>query len=155
MHKQGTRISALTIPITIVCGLLASTVSTAAEMEARACSNRSLSGHFGSVAIGVLIGVPGLPAEAQFRSIGASTFDGAGNFTSVEHTVINGATPAITWLANFGTYSVNPDCTGTMVLNTPNSPVPLTLGLVIVRHGEEVRTVLDSNAISTVFLKVD
>jgi hypothetical protein len=50
-----------------------------------------------------------------------------------------------------GTYAVNPNCTGTAVVNTPNSPVPLKLSLVIVRDGNEI----DAGAIAAVFTKVD
>jgi hypothetical protein len=59
------------------------------------------------------------------------------------------------WTAASGTYTVNPDCTGTAVVNTPNSPVPLNLALVAVREGKEIHAVLDSNAISTVFTRVE
>jgi hypothetical protein len=41
------------------------------------------------------------------------------------------------------------------VANTPNSPVPLHLALVVVRQGKEIHAVLDSDAISTVFNKVE
>jgi hypothetical protein len=54
-----------------------------------------------------------------------------------------------------GTYSVNHDCTGSATVNTPNSPVPLKLFFVIVKLGTEIHAVLDTNAISTVFTKVD
>jgi hypothetical protein len=83
-------------------------------------------------------------------------FDGSGNLTWVEHTVINGTLLEPGWTATAsGTYEVNPDCTGTATVNTPNSPVPLILGMVIVNNGKEVHTVLDSNAILSVFTKVD
>ena len=51
--------------------------------------------------------------------------------------------------------SMNNLGTGTATVNTPNSPVPLVLGMVIVKNGNEVDTVLDSNAIISVFNKVD
>lgn len=73
----------------------------------------------------------------------------------MEHTIVNGMPPTAPWISNSGTYSINADCTGTMILNTPNSPVPLTLGLVIVREAKEIRTVLDSSAITTVYIKID
>ena len=41
------------------------------------------------------------------------------------------------------------------MVNTPNSPVPLHLAFVVVRQGKEIHTVLDANAISTVFNKVE
>ena len=82
-------------------------------------------------------------------------FDGKGNLTWVEHTVINGTPLQPGWTPASGTYAVNPDCTGTAVVNTPNSPVPLHLALVVVRQGKEIHTVLDSDAISSVFNKVE
>jgi hypothetical protein len=51
--------------------------------------------------------------------------------------------------------TVNPDCTGTMMSTTPNSPDPLKFAFVVVRHGTEIHAVLDANALSTVFIKVD
>jgi hypothetical protein len=41
------------------------------------------------------------------------------------------------------------------MVNTPNSPVPLTLAFVVVKDGKEVRSVLDANAIVSVFTKVE
>ena len=155
MKKQRLIISMIATPMMIVFGLLASGASAMAEPEDRACSNRTLSGDYGSAAEGVLIGTPGLPQEAQFRSVGMTHFDGKGNFTGVEHTVINGIPLELDWTANSGTYSVNSNCTGTMVLNTPNSPVPLSLFFVVVRQGREFHTVLDSNAIAAVYIKVE
>jgi hypothetical protein len=43
--------------------------------------------------------------------------------------------PLVGDVAARGTYTVNPNCTGTAVMNTPNSPVPLHLAFVVVRHG--------------------
>jgi glyoxylase-like metal-dependent hydrolase (beta-lactamase superfamily II) len=76
--------------------------------------------------------------------------------TWVEHTVIGGVLqqPGFTTTAT-GTYDVDADCTGTAIVDTPTSPVPLHLGLVILKQGNEVHTVLDTHAITTVFTKVD
>ena len=41
------------------------------------------------------------------------------------------------------------------MVNTPNSPVPLKLDFVVVKEGKEVRSVLDTNALSSVLGKVD
>jgi len=40
------------------------------------------------------------------------------------------------------------------MVNTPNSPVPLNLTFTVVRDGTEVHTILDTDAISSVFIKV-
>jgi hypothetical protein len=79
-----------------------------------------------------------------------SDFDGKGNLTGTEHVVVNGTSFNPGWDTNSGTYSVNPDCTGTAVVNTPNSPAPLNLNFVIVDDGREFRQVLNSDALVTV-----
>jgi hypothetical protein len=165
MNKQ--RIKFLMFGIsTIICGLLTSGGFAKAQSDSEAtgqkapesrssCSNRTLHGDYGSVAEGVLIHNPGLPPEAQFRSVGMAHFDGRGSLTWVEHTVINGKPINSDWLAASGTYSVNANCTGTAVVDTPNSPVPLNLNFVVVRQGQEVHTVLDAHAIATTFTRVE
>ena len=139
----------------IVCGLLASSAPAMAESDGLECSNQTLSGDYGYAAEGVLIGIPGLPPEVPFRSVGMTHFDGKGKLTWVEHTVVNGIPLNVDWTAASGTYAVNLNCTGTAVVNTPNSPVPLNLAFVVVRQGKEIHTVLDAHAIATVFIKVE
>ena len=82
-------------------------------------------------------------------------FDGKGSLAWVEHTVIKGTPLQSGWTRASGIYTVNSDCTGTAVVDTPNSPVPLHLALVVVRRGKEIHTVLDSDAISSVFVKIE
>lgn len=148
----------------MICGLLASGASATAQSNqgisalnqsgSRHCSDRTLSGDYGFVSEGVLLPAPGV--SLQFRSTGVAHFDGRGNVTWVEHTVVDGTLlePGFTTTAT-GTYDVDSDCTGTAIVNTPNSPVPLNLGFVVVKQGSEVHSVLDTNAIHTVFTKVD
>jgi hypothetical protein len=124
-----------------------------AAVQARRCSNRTLTGDYGYAAEGLLLPAPGV--ALQFRGVGMAHFDGRGTLTWVEHTVIDGAPLEAGWTAASGTYAVNADCTGTAVVNTPNSPVPLNLAFVVVKQGRQINTVLDANAISTVFTKVE
>ena len=77
------------------------------------------------VRLKVLLNIPGLPPAATFVGVTTSTFDGKGNLTGTEHVVVNGSPFNAGFTTNAGTYSVNPDCTGTAMVNTPNSPVPL------------------------------
>jgi len=135
------------------CGLLASGASAMAQSDDGQCSSHTLFGDYGFAAEGVLLPAPGV--SLTFRSVGMAHFDGKGNLTWVEHTVINGTLLQPVWTEAIGSYSVNPNCTGTAVVNTPNSPVPLNLSFVVVRQGKEVHTVLDSHAIATVFVKVE
>src|SRR5262249_13778244 len=147
--------------LSAVCGLLGSGAAVRAEaggssafdLRPFVCSNRTLSGRYGSKTDGVLLSAAGLTLE--FKGLALARFDGRGNLTWIEHVVINGEPTQPGWAEASGTYTVNSDCTGTMVVNSPNSPVPLSLTLVVVNRGREVRTVLDAHAILSVFTRVD
>lgn len=152
----------LSLVMTVCCIVMSSTPTLAQWEDSsnlshgeRGCLNKTLSGDYGFASQGVLLNVPGVPPGTPFRSVGLAHFDGKGNLTWVEHTVVGGVPLNTGWTPASGTYSVNPDCTGTAVVFTPNSPVPLNLAFVVVRQGNEVHTVLDANAITTVFTKVD
>ena len=128
--------------------------STSAHSSDGQCSNRTLHGAYGCSVQGVLLNVPGLPPEATFVAVTTSHFDGKGNLTGTEHAVVNGTSFNPGFDTNSGTYSVNPDCTGTAVVNTPNRPVPLNLTFVIVDDGKEFRQVLNSDALLTVCKRI-
>jgi hypothetical protein len=138
----------------IAFGILAFGLFAQADPTGKNCSNQSLKGKFGGTSEGSLLPAPGV--SLPFRALTMAQFDGNGNLTWAEHTVINGTLLEPGWTTTAsGTYDINPDCTGTAIVNTPNSPVPLSLGLVIVNNGKEVHTVLDSNAVLSVFIRVD
>jgi len=63
-------------------------------------------------------------------------FDGEGNLTDVDHVVLNGVPPAEEWRPGTGTYTINPDCTGSAVINTGNPPIPLHF--VVVNRGNGI-----------------
>jgi hypothetical protein len=121
--------------------------------NAARCSNRTILGDYGTEARGLLLPAPGVSVE--FRGLSMTHFDGKGGLAWVEHTVVGGNPVNPGWLEASGVYSINPDCTGLAIINTPNSPVPLTFYLVVVKRGGEIRAVLDSHAISTVFVRVN
>ena len=139
--------------VLMVGGLLISASPALADSGDRPCSNRTLHGNYGSTAEGSILPAPGV--ALPFRSVGLTRFDGRGNLAFLEHTVINGVSVDATWTPSTGTYAVNPDCTGTMVLNTPNSPVPLHLHIVVVNSGKEMRSVLDDFAITSEYIRVE
>lgn len=148
MKERG---AVLTAAVLVTAMILAT--ASVVQSDDGHCSNRTLFGDYGYASEGVLLPAPGV--ALQFRGVGMTHFDGKGNLTSVEHTVVDGTLLQPGWTASSGTYTVNLDCTGTAVFNTPNSPVPVNLALVVVRQGKEIHTVLDSNAISTVFTRVE
>jgi len=75
--------------------------------------------------------------------VALTNFDGNGNLTQTDniHGSISGF-PAPD-RAGTGTYSINADCTGTMTLDNAGAP-PLTLRIVVVDNGSEVRTAVVS-----------
>ena len=77
-------------------------------------------------------------------------FDGKGNYSQVDHVVVDGTLPPQEWMSGSGPYAVNPNCTGTLTINVPGSPFsPVKLHFVVVRQGKEIRTVVDSGSAST------
>jgi hypothetical protein len=85
-----------------------------------------------------------------------SHYDGKGNLTQVDHVVFNGAPPMEEWTPGSGTYSVNPDCTGSAVINIPGNPLsPVNLHFMVVGQGQEIHQVVDANAVTAIGRKVD
>ena len=155
-RKSLSRISMVAIPILIVCGLLVPASSMgptvrADNEETTGCTNKTLQGDYGFALEGEILG-PGL----QFRGVVMTHFDGNGNFTQVDHIVFNGVPAAEEWTPGSGTYTVNPNCTGSAVLIVPGNPLsPINLHFVVVRQGKEIHQVVDANAVTAVGNKVE
>ena len=126
-------------PVMIVCGLLASGATARAESQDGSCSNRTLRGDYGSAVEGVVLPGPGV--AIPIRGVVMTHYDGQGNFTQVDHIVVNGVPPAIEWTPGSGTYHVNANCTGTILLH-PSAGGFINLRIVVVRHGKEIHTVV-------------
>ena len=98
----------------LTLGLAASSTLTA---YARPCSNQTLKGTYANSLHG-LIYPPDGSAPLVLAGVVKSTYDGQGNFTQVDAVGVNGQlTPG--WRPGSGTYSVNPDCTGTSTIVIP------------------------------------
>lgn len=107
--------------------------------EAHSCSNATLHGSFGFVITGTRpVPPPSLPGIESVVGTAITTFDGEGNFAQTDN--VHGATSGYTpERPGSGTYSVNPDCTGTMILNNESVPFGLVLSIVVVDNGKEIR----------------
>ena|SRR5215469_1645010 len=127
---------------------------TAKDPGGASCSNHTLFGSYGFSAQGQVFPPPPIP-PAQFTSTGMVNFDGNGNLSWVEHTVIAGQQQGADWTPASGTYAVNSDCTGTMTVVTPNSPVPLQLFFSVVQKGKQLYSVVNGNAITTVWTRLN
>ena len=98
----------------LTLGLAASSTLTA---YARPCGNQTLKGTYANSLHG-LIYPPDGSAPLVLAGVVKSTYDGQGNFTQVDAVGVNGhLTPG--WRPGSGTYSVNPDCTGTSTIVIP------------------------------------
>jgi hypothetical protein len=103
------------------------------QVQAQPCSNASLKGTYGFQAFGAAVVSPGSPGTPR-AVIGIFTLDGLGKYTA-NVTVNNNGT--VTNTGNqAGTYSVNADCTGTLI-TTNNGVVTGSVMLVVVDGGKE------------------
>ena len=102
------------------------------------CTNATLAGDFGFTVTGMRPAGPGGPVEV-IVGIALTHFDGNGNLTQTDniHGSISGV--AAPNRKGTGTYTLNADCSGTMTLVNVGAP-PLTLAIVVVDNGNEVRT---------------
>ena len=99
------------------------------------CSLRSLKGCFGTTIAGNIVGGP---LAGPVAGIALQKFDTVS---------INGILVANGRSAT-GTYTVNPDCTGTATINFPDQP-PLQLNFVLDDHRRELRAVTTNPGLTT------
>ena len=107
---------ALFLAVSMIC---AQSVLAQEESGKKECSNGILWGSFGYTSTGTLLDsyVPA-PYAGPFGEVGRQTFDGKGHTTAAATTSSNGNIQPVTIE---GTYTVKPDCTGSMTLNVSPS----------------------------------
>jgi len=154
---QSKSISKLIMMTALAISVCGPAFPALADSGIEPCSNRTLKGDYGFTIEGIL-GIPGaqLPPSLglTIRGLAMAHYDGRGNFTQVDHIVVAFATSAEDWTPGTGTYTVNPDCTGTAVIHSGDNP-PLALHFVIVKEGKEIRQVVDENAVTAIGEKVE
>jgi len=123
-----------------VATLLLSMAAAASAKDGRTCSVAA--GEWGFTWTGTLIiGTSGVPAAA----IGKSSFDSEGNFSGTLTSSIGGA---VSQDEMTGTYTMNPDCTGTMTVNILGAVSRIaTWDFVIDDNGKESRAIMTSMVI--------
>jgi hypothetical protein len=118
------------------------------------CTNRTIAGNYAFTVEGNLLLGPGV--NLPVRGISLAHYDGKGGMTQVDHVVDNGMPPAQEWTPGSGTYTVNPDCTGSQVIDIPGNPAsPLNIHFVVDQNGKEIRQVVDANAITATGSRLD
>lgn len=117
------------------------------------CSNITLRGSFAYTGTGTLLDsyVPP-PFAGPFAEVGRQTFDGNGNTDATATVSSNGNIAKVTVQ---GTYTVNPDCTGTMTLNVSPFGSTVHADFVIGDNGAQLRSIgSDSGVVeSRVYIK--
>jgi hypothetical protein len=118
----------------------------------KACSNRTLRGDYGSAIDGTIV----LPSPAPgllLRGLVMQHFDGHGNFSQVDFITLNGVPETSDWRPATGTYEVNPDCTGTAVINFEDGHV-LHTRLLVVDGGRQVMGLVEGIATGSIGTRV-
>jgi hypothetical protein len=107
------------------------------------CNNLLIAGDYGFVVQGTKLG--GLGPIGQQVGVAMAHFDGKGAFTQIDTVTVNGFV-----VANFaeapahGTYTVNPNCTGTFTITFTDRRPQVTTSFVVVDNGNEIDTVVVS-----------
>jgi hypothetical protein len=96
-----------------------------AQSAQRGCSNASLNGTYAYTGSGTIVSPAAI--AGPFAEVGMQTFDGQGH-TSATATASQGGN--IIQFTITGTYTVNPDCTGTLTLQV--APIGITVPVFIV-----------------------
>ncbi len=112
--------------------------------EPKECNNETIKGVYGYTVNG-LSPVPGAPGQLeQLLAVGIRTYDGEGSFTQVQSEK-RASTPATIDVQGAGTYTVNPDCTGTYTTATG-----VQARFVIVAKGKEIHWIVVSSPVLTI-----
>jgi hypothetical protein len=125
-----------------------STVAQEQSGKVKECSKATLWGSFGYTSTGTLLDsyVPP-PFAGPFGEVGRQTFDGRGNTSATATTSSNGNIAPVTIE---GTYTVNPNCTGTMTVNVSQFDSTVHADFVIDNDGAELRAIgTDAGLIET------
>jgi hypothetical protein len=125
--------SVLTI-VALALGLV-----SAASAQNKACTNATLKGSFGYSSTGTLLEsyVPS-PFAGPFAEVGTQTFDGSGGTSATATLSSNGNIVSVTVT---GTYTVNPDCTGTLTLLVSPFNATVHANLVIDKNGNAFQAI--------------
>jgi hypothetical protein len=112
------------------------------------CSNETLKGNYGFTITGIRPATRGGPQVAVVGTA-LTTFHGDGTFDQFDNINVDSTSdPYQPDRPGTGTYTLNPDCSGSMTLTAGG--VTLDLSIIVVDNGREVRTaVVTPNVIIT------
>ena len=113
--------------------------------SASACSNATIRGSYAFTIHGTIFLPNG--ATLLIDGVAKETFDGRGNETQVDAVATNGIL-APGWRPGSGTYSVNPDCTGTQTVFVDGLP-DLHLQFIVAQGGKTIHQVVTDPGVAT------
>ncbi len=113
---------------------LALAASSTLTAHASACTNSTIQGSYAFTIHGTVFLPDG--STLLIDGLAKTTFDGKGNITQLDAVAANGNV-APGWASNTGTYSVNPDCTGTVTVTNGSQP-PLHLQMIVAQSGNTI-----------------
>jgi hypothetical protein len=128
--------------ILLTVALAASSTLTA---HASACSNQTIQGSYAFTLHGTIFLPDG--STLLIDGVAKTTFDGKGNLTQVDAVADNGNL-APGWRPGTGTYSVNPDCTGTQTIVIPGLS-DLHLQFIVAQGGNTIHQVVTDPGVAT------
>jgi hypothetical protein len=131
-------VTVLTVGLTAMA--VAARGQGSAVAAAARCNEGTLRGTYGVTLSGVRPGAAGAPEH--FVGLSMQTYDGQGKFTQTDST--HGPSSAVADLPGWGTYTVNPDCSGTKTLWVQGLPFPIENRIAILDKGDEIRIVVMS-----------
>ena len=133
-------IAPTTLAVVFTTAFALGIVPRAQAGEDKECSNATLRGSFGFTSTGTLLALAvALPFVGPFGEVGRQIFDGKGNTDGTATVSANGNIFKVTF---FGTYEVNPDCTGSLTLNVAPLGITINLDFVIDDDGAELRAIV-------------
>jgi hypothetical protein len=114
-----------------------------APSDTEACNNRLLAGHYGFTLQGTKLA--GLPFTGPQVGVAMADFNGEGSFHQIDTVTIDGEVASdFTHPVAKGTYTVNPDCTGTFTIDFTDGRPTVVTNFVVVDDGREIDTVVIS-----------
>lgn len=125
----------------LILPLLALAAASVPASAQFACSNLLLQGSYAFTITGQILAGPQM---GPVTGVAMTSYDGQGNLTQVDHVLHNGTPPAVSWRPGTGTYTVNPDCTGSAVINFTDGSPSLMLSFVLSNLGKEIRIVVNN-----------
>jgi len=125
--------------------VLALGVASSAYADDKGCSNNSLRGTFAYTSSGSIASPPEI--AGPFVEVGTQSFDGSGNTTATATLSQDGNIVQVTIT---GSYTVNPDCTGTMTVQVSPIDATVHVSFVIDSNWDEFRAIeTDSGLVIT------